>query len=92
MTKYVELARVQETIMRMTNDVRGADIAREVGKLPTADVQEVKHGRWIQWRCYNTCSCCNNYVNQYDDELDMQNFSFCPNCGAKMDLESETIR
>lgn len=47
----------------------------------TADVQEVRHGRWKQ--AYNNypkyvCSNCNYLFNN-------KSFKFCPNCGAKMD-------
>ncbi len=49
----------------------------------TADVQEVKHGRWILggeigWPKW-TCSVCGG-----DGRGD---YKLCPWCGAKMDLE-----
>jgi len=49
---------------------------------PTADVQEVKHGKWETSkgeRYSGRCSCCNCYST--DD------YKYCPNCGAKMDLK-----
>lgn len=55
-------------------------------RLPTADVVEVRHARWI--------NDCNEYFPDIKCELCGQrkpillgNFSFnyCPNCGAKMD-------
>lgn len=55
---------------------------------PAADVQEVRHGKWIGSR-YNEwnnneyeekCSICGRYSTEYGK-------SFCPNCGAKMDKE-----
>lgn len=52
---------------------------------PTADVQEVRHGRWSNFLCYNTCSRCGRYVHEYDDDATIQDFAFCPYCGAKMD-------
>ena len=54
---------------------------------PTADVQEVKHGRWEDnyvgdsieglycTECGEICGC---------------EFDYCPNCGAKMDEEVQT--
>lgn len=50
---------------------------------PTADVQEVKHGRWIaisngnmkHWK--ERCSECGIYTRGQSP--------FCKNCGAKMD-------
>lgn len=57
---------------------------------PTADVQEVKHGHWIEqakikkdgevrlvhWQC-SLCGCF----------LGTNTANYCPACGAKMDLE-----
>lgn len=57
---------------------------------PTADVQEIKHGHWIEqakikkdgevrlvhWRC-SLCGCF----------LGTNTANYCPACGAKMDLE-----
>lgn len=44
---------------------------------PTADVQEVKHGKWIVKEkdifCY--CSCCGCKSGAL--------FNYCPHCGAK---------
>ena len=70
-----------------------------INYLPTADVAEVKHGKW-RWKstiesdedCYICfCSCCGKECgNYYDDEDDMIYYirqNYCPNCGAKMDLE-----
>lgn len=54
---------------------------------PTADVQEVKHGRWLFGRFGSGwCSECHHcgFVRGEDDVP-----NYCPNCGAKMDLESK---
>lgn len=52
---------------------------------PTADVQEVKHGRWIsndlggyEWAYY--CSEC-GWIDGYPFN---DRHKYCPNCGAKM--------
>lgn len=59
--------------------------------LPTIDAEPVRHGRWIDRGDYVTtaygsldlkiCSECNAEVT-----LDGYDY-YCPNCGAKMDLE-----
>ena len=59
--------------------------------ITTADVVDVKHGRWI----YNpetiylksgyTCSACRHPMWHSPDVP--QAFNYCPNCGAKMDLK-----
>lgn len=52
-----------------------------VDSVPAADVEPVRHGRWID--CSNgwMCSECEQ-DNTYDKP-------YCPNCGAKMDLKGE---
>ena len=56
--------------------------------LPTVDAAPVKHGRWlsdeedIALGMEAHCSeCCCSVVNK--------RYHYCPNCGAKMDLEDE---
>lgn len=56
-----------------------------VGSVPAADVVEVKHGKWELWTVRGEaelyCSVCGNSPNV------IYTYEFCPNCGAKMDLE-----
>lgn len=56
---------------------------------PDADVQPVKHGRWITWddSGFTKCSCCNSeyYISDLQVVGDSEGFvDFCPNCGARM--------
>lgn len=67
--------------------------------IPAADVAPVVHGRWIprvnpQWPAYHhdACSICGwwNTKNAlcYDgNHKPGHSLNYCPNCGAKMDLE-----
>ena len=55
----------------------------------TADVVEIRHGKWIESSCYNICSVCEKYVHAWNDDGDLQEFAYCPNCGAKMDGDTE---
>lgn len=51
--------------------------------LPAADVAPVVHGRWDNMDGYKTrkvCSECGWDVPEYG-----KFYSYCPNCGAKMD-------
>ena len=53
---------------------------------PTIDT--VKHGHWEKVSPINyKCSICNAWW--CDDYYFMENFIFCPSCGAKMDEVSE---
>ena len=66
---------------------RALDTLRNI---PVADVVEVQHGRWINHGQYADffphkeyrCSVCDQpYL-----EIEMW-YNYCPNCGAKMDLD-----
>ena len=64
----------------------------EVDDMPAADVQPVKHGRWITWddSGFTKCSCCNSeyYIVDLQTVGDSEGFvNFCPNCGARMERE-----
>lgn len=69
-----------------------------VANFPAADVAPVVHGRWIDiYGCFETaeCSRCHSQFEvTFDEEANgalwdgfNQFYRFCPNCGAKMDLE-----
>lgn len=62
-----------------------AGVVLEVQRAPAADVAPVVHGRWIDNCCYNTCSACGDFIHARNDDGDLQEFSYCPNCGARMD-------
>ena len=64
-----------------------------LNQLPSADVAPVRHGKWLEWfpgNCalimtgeemlYRCSSCDAKYA-------DAEEYKYCPNCGAKMDLE-----
>ena len=81
MRKYIDI----EQIPYITGQTQPSelDYVRRyvIERMPAADVQEVKHGRWIR-KAYdnNCCSLCgwNVWVNTG---------KYCPNCGSRMDLE-----
>ena len=89
---------------------RAKDVERLINGIPTADVEEVRHGKWVkkkhliplawdsspfilenyeeethsEWKEYWHCSECD-----YEADRDMKpRFKYCPNCAAKMDLET----
>lgn len=64
------------------------EIADEIENAPSADVAPVVHGTWLLRHIghghYRECSVCHAtpiYVTN--------NTNYCPNCGAKMDMEQE---
>ena len=61
-------------------------VISDIKGMKSADVAEVVHGRWIwneegeiDWEQFYRCSNCGD--KEYWES------NFCPNCGAKMDLE-----
>ena len=64
--------------------------ARQILKQPTADVQEIKHGRWEHSKSEGlptnrfVCSECAGLV-QVSTYRNHCMLNYCPNCGAKMD-------
>ena len=87
----------------LNNLVLGHDAIEVLGmiyEMPAADVAPVRHGRWIgcngeivDWDENNPgcprhscfCSICKSWLTA-SDEFPVIAY-FCPNCGAKMDLE-----
>ena len=61
------------------------DVYGVVCTIPVADVAPVKHGKrgkWLKNRNERMCSICKFiYYNSNDD------FTFCPNCGTRMDVK-----
>lgn len=55
----------------------------------------VRHGKWMPvepdsrgFTFRFTCSVCGGYTTYYEDANGCD-YDYCPNCGAKMDLEGE---
>lgn len=72
----------------MTMDEAKRDFDTIVDLQPTV---EPKHGRWIYFeeiRAYS-CSECHRYQYGNTLEVTVDDYKFCPNCGAIMDGEKE---
>lgn len=60
---------------------------KTVDAIPAADVVEVKHGRWelVTTKYFPGQTVRVGYCQNCNEERPVDNY--CPNCGAKMDLE-----
>lgn len=64
-----------------------------VSDFPTADVAQVRHGKWIihteHFAPYQQCSVCGFEIPVIatENELDIGLYRYCPDCGCRMDLE-----
>lgn len=63
-------------------------VCREkIDAIPAADLQPVRHGRWVKTIGENgvTSACRCNLCGFEDNRYSL--FNYCPNCGARMDKE-----
>ena len=105
MSKYVDIEKVQHLIVETGNkhsrngeDIYTcgsvcADLVISVYELPTADVQEVHHGQWVDgkrmrfdgtFHWFRQCSEC---LYEREDDNSEKDTNYCPNCGALMQGE-----
>ena len=97
MDEYIEREAAIAAIMSDPPDAHYPQwYANKIKAIPSADVTPVRHGRWekaqdmrrMDGNIYDfRCSRCNAFAekglyNNYDRLT-----NYCPNCGAKMDLE-----
>ena len=65
---------------------RSEDVQEWVDEQPTLDLEPVRHGRWKErprvWGMVKECS-----VYHQTHTVPPGTHHYCPNCGAKMDLE-----
>lgn len=76
------------------------DILTEIDSAPAADVESVRHGKWVYGSdAQFHCSCCDKVplmeVKCLDEtvwklkEIMASFIKWCPECGAKMDVDAE---
>lgn len=95
MAEYIE----RDTAMRAARHAwgKGLEPSQYIEIIPAADVAPVVHGRWIEQEdpmldVYYTCSVCKEdfYIKTTGyPEKDMFLYTYCPNCGARMDGDSD---
>lgn len=86
MKEYIERAAVLKVLEEYYSGVdERLHIVKDITSIPTADVAEVRHGRWID----GVCSEC-GFDAMYYKGIPAQVYTdYCPSCGARMDKEDE---
>lgn len=56
--------------------------------VPAADVEPVRHGRWVPSKFRNEIERCSKCGKVFRHSS-FYGYKFCPSCGTKMDLEDE---
>lgn len=86
MSRYIDADKLKEE--KIYSEERHEYIipVAELDWAPIADVQEVKHGKWLRtvptstWSYRRVCSLCGQTANMIRTR-----YTYCPWCGAKMD-------
>ena len=98
MSKYIDADHLKKAVeheLDMQDLYLPVHFFEVVDGMEAADVQEVKHGRWIKREyCSNysgydygmKCSVCGKPLYR---QLSEKMPNYCPNCGAKMDEVEE---
>ena len=91
MSKYIDAVKTAE-IVSERHKIPLSELVDTFAEVPTADVKEVKHGKWIEDKkdSSSRCSICGWYTDyDYDyvtnNGLGNEDFLFCGHCGARMD-------
>lgn len=62
----------------------------ELQSAPTIGIEPVRHGRWGMSSDIPDCIICDRCCAAFDVwKADIERHHYCPNCGAKMDLEED---
>lgn len=94
MAEYIEKAELIKKLCFETAEWYYSPTIKTIKEFPVSDVQPIRHGRW-DFRGYQLFKCTNCKEMFTQDQLEaMQNHkdceectfpNFCPNCGARMD-------
>lgn len=80
--KYINAADCEKYFYEHLDDNGIIGALNAIEEMPAADVEPVKHARWIQRR--NGQYYCSNCGRE---ERFTYQRNYCPKCGAKMDLK-----
>ena len=79
----------ETALMKLMQDGCSAKNLQSISDMPAADVAEVVHARWKRVRSNWYCTGCNKGYRITKGAPMASSFSYCPNCGAKMDGAAE---
>lgn len=100
MPKYIELEKALESLQHKYENMYGCNPSFYAGyqfaldnlkRIKSADVAPVVHGEWMRYSrtLWHYCSVCLEDALMSKSTGTEVLSSFCPHCGAKMDLEDD---
>lgn len=85
MNEYISREAVlQKFLERGSGYINELTMLYMINEIPAADVQPARFARWIDLDDRILCSGCGAGYDDYD-EVKQNTYIFCPNCGARMD-------
>ena len=91
MAEYIEREALKNEIATSTEPFNTGSVFRAINRQAAADVAPVVHGRWDDSGRYTFPSgatavrCTNCGCALTESEYHLNNWNYCPVCGAKMD-------
>lgn len=98
MAEYIEREALKNEIATSTEPFNTGSVFRAINRQAAADVATVVHGRWDDSGRYTFPSgstavrCTNCGCALTESEYYLNNWNYCPVCGAKMDGGDNTER
>ena len=104
MAEYIEREAFKAEILRLSthylNEWDTLGVLAAADRIPAADVRPEKRGKWVKTKEYYTagcafkrvawkCSCCGIEVVNTEPIYRIDDWYYCPNCGADMREEAE---
>lgn len=79
------------TVLWGKNIVQEEMAMNALNAIPAADVAPVRHGRWVRTGDDGCCSNCKCDMPMFREDWEWQfcETPFCPNCGAKMEVQHD---
>ena len=85
----MRLVDLDAVIDRLEVEVGYEGMREDLYSLPVVDAVQVVHARWERVRSNWYCTGCNKGYRITKGAPMASGFSYCPNCGAKMDGAAE---
>ena len=96
MSRYINANLLKaEFTGNFTKDYTVPLIKSIIDQQPTADVEEIRHAKWVHYGEDIQCSNCGHVSDDicYEGDMDSGYYTvlprYCSNCGARMDLEDK---
>lgn len=86
MSRYIDTEELKHIVnnSKYYGTERQIDFCDMIAETPTADVEPVRHGRWLDSEIGGAkiCSLCHSHIG-------LSGFDYCPRCGARMDGDKD---